>query len=122
MEAFINELSNYLYSPQINVFLVYVFGAMLIAQFQTEKNKLSLNEMTDDEIYFNVSRGFIDSEGRPTARYTYYQILAIPIIGLSNDVIVHLLGYMFGASPFKIYNFLWYGQFFGADTLHWTFL
>ena len=122
MEAFINELSNYLYSPQINVFLVYVFGAMLIAQFQTEKNKLSLRDMTDDEIYFNVSRGFIDSEGRPTARYTYYQILAIPMIGLANDVMVHVFGFLFGASPLKIYNFLWYGQFFGADTLNWTFL
>ena len=115
METLINELANYLYSPRVNVFLVYVLGAMAIAHFQTQKNKLNLNEMTDDEIYFNVDYGYIDDQGRPTAKYTYYQILVIPGIGLVNDLFAQAFGAMFGASSITIYNFLWYGQFLSHD-------
>ena len=115
METLINELANYLYSPRVNVFLVYVLGAMAIAHFQTQKNKLNLNEMTDNEIYINVYNGFIDDQGRPTAKYTYYQILVIPGIGLVNDMIAQTFGVMFGASSITIYNFLWYGQFLSHD-------
>ena len=117
METLINELANYQYSPKVNVFLVYVLGAMAIAHFQTQKNKLNLNEMTDDEIYFNVRLGFIDDQGRPTAKYTYYQILVTPGIGLVNDMIVQIFGQMFGASSLKVYSYLWYGQFLSHNNL-----
>ena len=42
METLINELANYLYSPKVNVFLVYVLGAMAIAIRDQSKSETKI--------------------------------------------------------------------------------
>lgn len=98
------------YSPAINVYLAWGLGMYVIYALHKLTSK-SVNELTDQQKE-QYKAWIKDGEWNKTL-VGIMQILAIPFIGMINDLIF----LMIGGPQIVVYSKLWWGQFLPLSTI-----